>query len=130
MTEVQFRRRVAFWMRRLSALGIAHYEFDVEVAEHPNGNTDAWACIEMADTYDRFSITIADEALSADVEEVDRHIVHELCHVPIHRLMTAAHRVDGQIPAAAWALWDAELHDAMERVVEQFTRALCDAYAE
>lgn len=111
-------------MKRLDGLGIAHYTLKVKVTDNPSGNEDAWATVHVSDTYDNIEIEYATVLLEKDLEEVDAVIVHELCHVPIHRIMRAASRVDSNLSLDVKLLWEQELHDAMERTVEQFARVI------
>jgi hypothetical protein len=127
MTLAQLRKRVKFWKYRLDDLGIAHHEFSIKVSDVPDGRDDIWACIDVSETYDSFDIDFSREVLDKDLRDIDRIIIHELCHIPVHRLMRAARRQHDQLSQPTIDLWEKELHDEMESLVERMARTI---YAE
>lgn len=128
MTVGQLRKRVVFWKKRLDDLGIGHWEFSIKVSDVPDGNPDIWACIDISSAYDSFDIDFAREILDKDPDEIDRIIIHELCHIPVARLMKAARRPQEHLSQQVIDIWEAELTDEMEALVERMARTIYTEY--
>ena len=130
MTEAQLYRRVERWIKQLPQLGLGHYEFEVTISDDPHGTgSEMNAAITMSDNYASFEVEFNQALIDeGDFATIDRVIIHELCHVPLDKLMQTARTAFPHMTPPTAALWDSFLEDALEDAVEKFARTLYAAY--
>jgi hypothetical protein len=129
MTERQLLKRFQYWMEELFGLGLAHHEVTMTIVDQIDENPDYLAQVHISDDYDSFTVLAKREwADESSPKDLDRVIIHELCHVPVHKLMRAARLAELHMSPSAANIWYRQLDHEMEGVVERFARALHDAY--
>ena len=129
MTEAALHTRIEQWMERMFGLGLAHHEFTVILVDTIDGNEYLDAQVLISDDYDSFDMHFKRDLVeSGDDERIDRVILHELCHIPVHKLMRVARLAEIHMSPSASNIWLRQLDNEMEGVVERFARALYDAH--
>ena len=129
MTEGALHSRISDWVERMFGLGLAHHEFTVQIVDAIDDNEFLEAQVHISDDYDSFDLKFKRGLVdSGDDEHIDRVILHELCHIPIHKLMRTARLAETHMAPSAVNIWYRQLDSEMEGVVERFARALYDAH--
>ena len=133
MTDLEIAIRVSRWQQTLAALGISHWDFEIDVQVDPVGGPfdDRIGAVTslINDKYDRVEFTFDKESIPAVVnDEFDSYIVHEWLHVALRDYDKAIHAVSGMMGADAYRLWQDRLDHEEEGIVERLAQLIVSLY--
>lgn len=127
ITPVQLAKRVESWGKRLSPLGVAHFDIlRVTLGEEcPSGNSNAKASVQVHDLYDNCSFffnTAELDRMSED--ELDMTIIHEWLHVAFRDLEAAVASCEDWLPDRTFSDFEERLNHEREGLVDRLARAM------
>lgn len=96
-TQAAVRRMVKAWQKRLL---LTHWRIDILFEPDPDEESTA-SCLAMPE-YGQ--ATLRFDLAKIPAEEIEAHVVHELCHAPIWPLSNFAHSMCGDDPVKLEAL--------------------------
>jgi hypothetical protein len=126
MTRSQLQRRVEQVARQLTPLGLAHWEFDVQIVdtdglEAPNSD----AQVQASTKYDSAQMCFRREFIEvAEVEDIDKTIVHELLHLLFRDFENLLDLATQELGVTARELAEKTYDHELEGVIERVARAL------
>lgn len=131
MTIKQLRKRVSLWMDRLSPLGLNHWVVELSIVEVVDNDrqVEANASCTCATHYDRMWLEFRKDFIdTADEEDLDRAIVHELLHAAKRDLDHVAEGVSEFLGEPHKSAYHESLIHADEGLVERLAWTLILAY--
>lgn len=127
ITPVQLAKRTEAWGKRLSALGVAHFDI-VRVTvgtQSPSGNPDAKASVQVHDLYDNCSFFFdADELEEMEEDELDMTIIHEWMHVAFRDLEAAIAMCEDWLPERTYSDYEDRLNHEREGLIDRLSKAM------
>lgn len=126
ITPVQLAKRVERWGKTLASLGVAHFEFDVTIAdEAPPEGGGGDAAVWVADDYDVLHFYFKHEYLQDCTEgQLDQTIVHEWMHVAMRDHDTMCKLVQDWMPPATYDTWLEALKHEREGLVDRLANVI------
>jgi hypothetical protein len=126
VTRSQLQRRVERWATKLSPLGLAHWEFEVEiVSEDEMDNDNSEAEVQPSTKYDSANVTFKRSFVeSVDVEQLDKAIIHELLHLVFRDFEAIMDLVTQELGVTSKELVEKQIDHEIEGVVERIARTL------
>ena len=131
MTITQLRKRVELWLNRMQPLGIRHWAIElsiVNVVENER-QVEANASCTCASHYDKMWLEFRKDFIdSADEEDLDRTIVHELLHASMRDLDHVSEGVSEYLGEPHRSVYQESLMHATEGLVERLAWTIILAY--
>lgn len=136
MTEARLRRLARLWAGRL---GLSHVEIEIEVRALEEADNKA-EC-DPSKNYRFAKITFQpwmvgqgqrpETVEASEVEDrwVEKTLVHELLHVSLTPFRKSWVALEEQIHPDAWALYEGQMRNAEEEVVDALAVAITAAFA-
>ena len=132
ITPIQLAKRVEAWGKRLSALGVAHFEITHITVGHesPSGSSDAKASVVVHDLYDSCSFFFDQYELDRmDENELDMTIIHEWLHVAFRDWEAAVSACEDWLPARTFEDFEGRLNHEREGLIDRLARAMFQLYS-
>lgn len=121
---VALAKRVEFWQKKLSFLGLAHWRIEaVHIVDETPGGVEARATVQTKARYDncRFWFT-HDFVDTATQKEIDETILHEWMHVFMRDLDRAIESVEDALSPGVSTQWEDWVDHEREGVVDRLAR--------
>ena len=130
LTQKQLQKRVEYWIKTLSPLGLGHFKVQgVHLVDETPGGPGAQASVCTSSHYDSFEMWFREEGLEDSLDEV---ILHELLHVAMRDYdNTVDEALDRWMPPATLAAFEEDvIYRVREGFVERCARAIAAAHRE
>lgn len=132
ITPIQLAKRVEAWGKRLSALGVAHFDITrITIGdESPSGDSSAKATVQVHNFYDNCSFWFdADELDRMEEDELDMTIIHEWLHVGFRDFEAAIAASKDWLPVRTIEDFEERLNHEREGLIDRLARAMFQLYS-
>lgn len=133
MTLRQLQKRVDLWLERLRPLGLGHWTLHLEIVDEVDSDyyAGANASCTCSRHYDTMWIEFKREYLEeADLEEVDRTIIHELLHASMRDHDAQTDDVSQYLGEPHRSMWQTGITHTREGLVERLAATLNHAFSD